>query len=165
MYCPIKTADARVDHKKATAKTIKSNTIVNGPNGMSLNKSTQTAAMVMGKTQYPNTHTDWKNEMVPPNNWALTVTTADPSHTAQNTAAKTILACPIETDMYAAHQRPSTEWEYKYQTRNPNKIKPSPNADTENKNDQQSRTNRSLEREQDGQRQTHNEWSPQIPIL
>jgi hypothetical protein len=47
----MKTDDALVDHKKATPKTAKSNIRVNGPKGMSLSKSTQRAAIVIGKTQ------------------------------------------------------------------------------------------------------------------
>ena len=49
------------------------------------------AATVMGKTQYPMTQRDWKKEMVPPNNWAFTVTTDDPNQTATKTAANTKL--------------------------------------------------------------------------
>ena len=45
--------------------------------------------IVRGKTQYPNMQMLWKNEMVPPNNCALTVTAAAPHHTITKTAAKT----------------------------------------------------------------------------
>ena len=45
-----------------------------------------------GKTQYPNIHTLWKNEIDPPNNWALIVTAAAPHHTITKTAANTKLA-------------------------------------------------------------------------
>ena len=94
MYCPIKTDDALVDHKKATTKTASSIMVENPPKGSILNKSTAKAARVIGKTQYPNTQTDWKKEMVPPKSCALIVTTADPNQTAQKTAANTSEACP-----------------------------------------------------------------------
>jgi hypothetical protein len=58
MYCPMNKAEALVDHKKATAKTAKSKRTPRLPSGIILNKSTKTAAMVMGNTQYPRTQTD-----------------------------------------------------------------------------------------------------------
>lgn len=94
MYWPMNTDEALVDQRKAATKTVSSTRVEKAPRGIILNKSTTTAAMVIGKTQYPNTQTDWKKEIVPPKSCAFTVTTADPNHTAQKTAAKTRLACP-----------------------------------------------------------------------
>ena len=34
----------------------------------------------MGKMQYPNTQTHWKNEMCPPRSFVLIVTTKEPPH-------------------------------------------------------------------------------------
>ena len=42
-----------------------------------------------GKTQYPNTQTDWKKLIVPPRSFAFSVTTAEPIHMEQNTYANT----------------------------------------------------------------------------
>ena len=119
MYCPIKTADALVDHKKATHKTAISTNVEKAPNGIILNRSTTTAAKVMGKTQYPNTHTDWKKEMVPPKSCALTVTTTDPNQTAQKTAANTKLACPTGAfkDNRTANAKHTTNGPHKSQSR------------------------------------------------
>lgn len=47
------------------------------------------AANMRGKTQYPKTQIDWKNDNVPPKSCALTVTTAAPAHMETNTTAKT----------------------------------------------------------------------------
>lgn len=47
------------------------------------------ADKVSGKTQYPKIQTLWKKDIVPPSNWAFTVTAAAPNQTKTNTAAKT----------------------------------------------------------------------------
>jgi hypothetical protein len=119
MYCPMKMADALVAHKKATNKTASSTRVEKAPKGSICDRSTTTAARVIGKTQYPSTHTDWKKEMVPPKSCALTVTTADPSQTAQKTAAKTKLACPTGAfrDSKTANPKHTTKGPHKSQSR------------------------------------------------
>ena len=57
------------------------------------------AAIVRGKIQYPNIHTDWKNDNVPPNNCAFNVTAAAPAHTTTNTVAKTNEAESLGADI------------------------------------------------------------------
>mmetsp|Transcript_30180 Transcript_30180/g.64703 ORF Transcript_30180/g.64703 Transcript_30180/m.64703 type:complete len:220 (+) Transcript_30180:926-1585(+) len=118
MYCPIKTADALVDQANATSNTPISTRVEKAPSGSTLNKSTTTAARVIGKTQYPSTHTDWKKEIVPPKSCALMVTTADPSQTAEKTAAKTKLACPTGafSDNRTANPRQTTKGPHKSQS-------------------------------------------------
>ena len=57
-----------------------------------LRNSMTNADMVNGNTQYPNTHTDWKNDIVLPNSCAFNVTMNDPNHIITNTAANTLAA-------------------------------------------------------------------------
>ena len=47
-----------------------------------------TAAITIGKTQYPSTQTHWKNEICPPNSLVLTVTTKAPPHIIINNIPK-----------------------------------------------------------------------------
>ena len=51
------------------------------------------ADTVNGKTQYPNTHNDWKIDMDAPSNCALTVTTRLPAHITTKTVVKTWDVC------------------------------------------------------------------------
>lgn len=59
-------------------------------------KATTKAAIFKGNKQYPNKQTLWKKETVPPNNWALIVTTADPIHTTTKTIPNIRLAVSWE---------------------------------------------------------------------
>jgi len=43
------------------------------------------AASTIGKIQYPSTHTHWKNDMWPPNNFVLIVTINEPPHIIRKT--------------------------------------------------------------------------------
>lgn len=47
-----------------------------------------TAASKIGNTQYPKTQTHWKNEICPPNNLVLMVTTKAPPHIIKNKIPK-----------------------------------------------------------------------------
>ena len=42
------------------------------------------AANKIGKTQYPKTQTHWKNDICPPSNLVLMVTTNEPPHMIKN---------------------------------------------------------------------------------
>mmetsp|Transcript_18951 Transcript_18951/g.44890 ORF Transcript_18951/g.44890 Transcript_18951/m.44890 type:complete len:87 (-) Transcript_18951:520-780(-) len=84
------TALALQAHTNATVIQIISTQIT--PTNVYCNADIRIAANKSGKTQYPNTHTDWKNDNRLPSNWALTVTTAAPTHTATKTAPNTALA-------------------------------------------------------------------------
>lgn len=53
-----------------------------------LSRYIRAAASTIGKTQYPKTHTHWKNDICPPNNLVLTVTTNEPPHMIKNRIPK-----------------------------------------------------------------------------
>ena len=76
-----------VPHKKPNANQSKSNQTV--PNHVYLNDAIMSADTVNGKAQYPNTHNDWKMEIVAPSNCALMVTTREPNHMTINTVVNT----------------------------------------------------------------------------
>ncbi len=46
------------------------------------------AAKTIGKTQYPKTHTHWKNEIWPPKSFVFIVTTNEPPHMIKNKIPK-----------------------------------------------------------------------------
>ena len=49
-----------------------------------LSNPTIVAAKTIGKIQYPNTHTHWKNDILPPRSFVLIVTTNAPPHITKN---------------------------------------------------------------------------------
>ena len=63
------------------------------PRNVFLNIAINKADKTNGNTEYPRTQMDWKKLIVPPSNFAFNVTTAEPIHILQNTAAKTEEAC------------------------------------------------------------------------
>ena len=90
MICPMKTALAR--HAQTNATVIQMISTHTTPSGVRCSIDMSSAANMSGKTQYPNTHTDWKKDRLDPSSCALTVTNADPTHTATKTAPNTALA-------------------------------------------------------------------------